>query len=114
MGCGVTWGSPSPRKPKSEDLGYLEAEANTGVPRLRAPRSARNDGEKAKANTGVLRLAALAQDDGGVGDDSQDLCNWGQRMGAIARRMGRAACGVVRSRGRAVERGVRSAVSHGI
>ena len=49
---------------------------------------AQDDGEKAKANTGVLRLAALAQDDGGVGDDSQDLCNWGQRMGAIARRMG--------------------------
>ena len=86
------------------------ANANTGVPRLCAPRSARNDGErqrqiqgflvlrlaalaqvdgeKAKANTGVLRLAALAQDDGGVGDDSQDLCNPGQRMGAITRRMG--------------------------
>jgi hypothetical protein len=23
-----------------------------------------------------------------VGDDSQDLCNWGQRMGAATRRMG--------------------------
>ena len=49
---------------------------------------AQDDGEKAKANTGVLRLAALAQDDGGVGDDSQDLCNWGQRTGAGARTMG--------------------------
>ena len=49
---------------------------------------AQDDGEKAKANTGVLRLAALAQDDGGVGDDSQDLCNPGQRMGAATRRMG--------------------------
>ena len=51
---------------------------------------AQDDGERQRQIQGflVLRLAAHAQDDGGVGDDSQDLCNWGQRMGAATRRMG--------------------------